>query len=141
MPQSLPSTESQRMLPRWKQASISSYSAFVGVRVESRRRSTRRSKRAIDTPKEAEALAKKLHAAEVSAAEAAMLAAQRNLKIVGIFARLRLRDGKPRYLDLIPRVWAHLQRDLAHPALAPVKAWFDREVPPELRREPPAEAA
>ena len=58
-----------------------------------------------------------------------MLAAQRNLKIVGIFARLRLRDGKPRYLDLIPRVWAHLQRDLAHPALAPLAAFVARHVP------------
>ncbi|EJL35424.1 hypothetical protein PMI02_00004 [Novosphingobium sp. AP12] len=43
------------------------------------------------------------------------------------------RDGKPRYLDLIPRVWALLERDLAHPALAPVAAWFDANIPAELR--------
>ncbi|MEM6676428.1 MAG: phosphotransferase [Pseudomonadota bacterium] len=60
----------------------------------------------------------------------AALGAQRNLKIIGIFARLALRDGKPRYLDLIPRVWAHLQRDLAHPALAPLAALVARHIPP-----------
>lgn len=60
----------------------------------------------------------------------AALGAQRNLKIVGIFARLALRDGKPRYLAMIPRVWGHLRRDLAHPALAPLAAWVARHVPP-----------
>ncbi|MCW1428570.1 aminoglycoside phosphotransferase family protein [Novosphingobium sp. JCM 18896] len=66
-------------------------------------------------------------------ADYARLGAQRNAKIVGIFVRLWKRDGKPRYLDLIPRVWALLERDLAHPALAPVAAWFDANVPAELR--------
>jgi len=58
------------------------------------------------------------------------LGAQRNLKIVGIFARLAIRDGKPRYLDLIPRVWGHLMRDLSHPALAGLARWVARHVPP-----------
>ncbi len=58
------------------------------------------------------------------------LGAQRNLKIVGIFARLAIRDAKPRYLDLIPRVWAHLMRDLADPALAPLAGWVARHLPP-----------
>lgn len=49
-----------------------------------------------------------------------LLGAQRNLRILGVFARLCLRDGKSQYLDLIPRVWGLLQRDLDHPALAPV---------------------
>ena len=48
----------------------------------------------------------------------AVMAAQRNAKIVGIFARLYKRDGKPRYLAFLPRVWGYLERDLAHPALA-----------------------
>lgn len=48
----------------------------------------------------------------------ACLGVQRNLRIIGIFARLAKRDGKSRYLDLLPRVWAHLQRDLSHPAMA-----------------------
>ena len=66
-------------------------------------------------------------------ADYARLGAQRNAKIVGIFVRLWRRDGKPRYLALIPRVWALLERDLAHPALAPVARWFDANVPAELR--------
>jgi aminoglycoside/choline kinase family phosphotransferase len=60
----------------------------------------------------------------------AILAAQRNLKIVGIFARLCIRDGKPSYVDLIPRVWAHLARDLAHPALADLAQFVAAHVPP-----------
>ena len=67
------------------------------------------------------------------AADYARLGAQRNAKIVGIFVRLWQRDGKPRYLDLIPRVWQLLERDLAHPALEPVARWFDANIPPELR--------
>lgn len=43
---------------------------------------------------------------------------QRNLRILGIFARLCRAAGKPAYVDLIPRVWGHLQDDLSHPALA-----------------------
>ena len=66
-------------------------------------------------------------------ADYAVLGAQRNAKIVGIFVRLCKRDGKPRYLDLIPRVWAQMERDLAHPALAPVAAWFDAQIPAQLR--------
>lgn len=52
------------------------------------------------------------------AAACAALAAQRNLRILGVFARLAIRDAKPGYVALIPRVWAHLAADLAHPALA-----------------------
>ena len=66
-------------------------------------------------------------------ADYARLGAQRNAKIVGIFVRLWQRDGKPRYLDYIPRVWAMLERDLIHPALAPVAQWFDANIPNELR--------
>ncbi len=66
----------------------------------------------------------------------AVFGAQRNTKIVGIFTRLWRRDGKRLYLDFIPRVWRHLDRDLAHPALEPVRRWFDRHCPPALRRRP-----
>ncbi|MCC6940504.1 MAG: phosphotransferase [Novosphingobium sp.] len=66
-------------------------------------------------------------------ADYARLGAQRNAKIVGIFVRLWKRDGKPRYLDYIPRVWAAMERDLAHPALAPVAAWFDANIPADVR--------
>ncbi len=66
-------------------------------------------------------------------ADYARLGAQRNAKILGIFVRLWKRDGKPRYLDYIPRVWAAMERDLAHPALAPVRGWFDANIPADLR--------
>ncbi|TCM79996.1 aminoglycoside phosphotransferase family protein [Rhodovulum steppense] len=52
----------------------------------------------------------------------ALLGAQRNLRILGVFARLCLRDGKPGYLPLLPRVWGHLMCDLSHPDLAPLRA-------------------
>jgi aminoglycoside/choline kinase family phosphotransferase len=66
-------------------------------------------------------------------ADYARLGAQRNAKIVGIFARLWKRDGKPRYLAMIPRVWDALERDLKHPALAPVAEWFAANVPQAIR--------
>ena len=71
----------------------------------------------------------------------AVLGAQRNAKIIGIFTRLWKRDGKPVYLPHIARVWRLLERDLAHPALAEVSAWFERVVPPALRRAPDPGAA
>ncbi|MEM6584356.1 MAG: phosphotransferase [Pseudomonadota bacterium] len=66
-------------------------------------------------------------------ADYAVLGAQRNAKIVGIFTRLFKRDGKPRYLAMIPRVWRLLEADLKNPALAPVAAWFDAHIPDDLR--------
>jgi len=57
------------------------------------------------------------------------LAAQRASKILGIFNRLNVRDGKPQYLRHMPRVWAYLQRSLAHPSLAPLNEWYSRHVP------------
>ncbi|MDT8857577.1 phosphotransferase [Paracoccaceae bacterium Fryx2] len=59
----------------------------------------------------------------------AVLGAQRALRILGIFARLCLKDGKPQYLRLIPRVWGQLQQNLAHPALAPLRTICDRLLP------------
>ena len=47
----------------------------------------------------------------------AVQAAQRNLRILGVFARLSLHYNKPHYVDLIPRVWCHLEHDLTHPDL------------------------
>lgn len=64
----------------------------------------------------------------------AIMGAQRNLKIIGIFARLNKRDGKPQYLDYIPRVWRYLEEDLKHPALAKLKIWLDTYVPQECRK-------
>lgn len=59
----------------------------------------------------------------------AVLGAQRNLRILGVFARLAATRGKPHYIDLIPRVWAHLKHDLTHPALAPVAAILSQSLP------------
>lgn len=67
----------------------------------------------------------------------AVLGAQRNLKIIGIFTRLCLRDGKPKYLSLLPRVWQHLENDLRHPSLLPLKQWLDRNVPNSSRNDKP----
>ncbi len=58
------------------------------------------------------------------------MAAQRASKILGIFARLDRRDGKPQYLRHLPRVWAYVQRALNHPSLAPLAAWYKTNVPP-----------
>jgi tRNA threonylcarbamoyl adenosine modification protein YjeE len=63
----------------------------------------------------------------------ATLGAQRNSKILGIFARLAKRDGKRGYLSHIPRVARYLERNLSHPALAQLRAWYGRELPPADR--------
>jgi aminoglycoside/choline kinase family phosphotransferase len=67
-----------------------------------------------------------------------VIGAQRSTRILGTFARLKLRDSKPAYLAHIPRVWRWVGQDLAHPALAPVQTWFDRHLPPALRTVPGA---
>lgn len=71
----------------------------------------------------------------------ALLGAQRSIKIIGIFTRLWKRDGKPRYLDHLPRLWRLVERNFEHPALAPVKAWFDDHVPADLRQIDPRSKA
>jgi aminoglycoside/choline kinase family phosphotransferase len=55
------------------------------------------------------------------------------VRILGIFARLTTRDGKPRYATLMPRLWGYLDRCLADPGLAGLKAWLDHHVPAEAR--------
>jgi N-acetylmuramate 1-kinase len=59
----------------------------------------------------------------------ALLGAQRNTKILGIFARLAIRDGKPQYLQHIPRIRGYLARNLGHPALRELKRWYDTHLP------------
>ncbi len=70
-----------------------------------------------------------------------VLGAQRHCKVLGIFTRLRDRDGKPGYLVHVPRLWRMLEAALARPALAALRGWFDAHLPPELRTAPPARAA
>ncbi len=67
---------------------------------------------------------------------AAILAAQRNAKIIGIFTRLWRRDGKPQYLVHVPRVWRLLEADLREPALRRLGRWIDRHLPLAVRRIP-----
>jgi aminoglycoside/choline kinase family phosphotransferase len=75
------------------------------------------------------------------ARSAAILAAQRNCKIVGLFVRLWRRDGKPGYLPHIPRVWRLIEEDLRDPALMPIAGWLDRHLPRSVRRVPQARSA
>lgn len=63
------------------------------------------------------------------------LAAQRNTRILGVFVRLWKRDGKAGYRRFQPRMWGLLERDLAQPALVPVRTWFDANVPASKRAE------
>lgn len=69
------------------------------------------------------------HDAQAFRTAYATLGAQRNLKIIGIFARLCLRDGKAHYPAMIPRVWAHLMGDLAHPHLQALRDFVTRHLP------------
>lgn len=66
----------------------------------------------------------------------AALGAQRNTKILGIFARLAKRDGKRQYLAHIPRIWRYLARDLGHPDLHELETWYHRYFRPETRYKP-----
>ena len=60
--------------------------------------------------------------------------AQRNARLVGLWLRLLKRDGKPQYLQHLPRTWGYLDRNLSQPHLAALKAWYDHHFPPPLRR-------
>ena len=70
---------------------------------------------------------------EAFLADYAALAALNEARILGIFARLIVRDGKPRYRAFLPRMWRWLGHDLKAPGLESLKAWFDRVVPEEAR--------
>ena len=61
------------------------------------------------------------------------LAAQRNTRILGVFCRLWKRDGKERYKQFQPRMWGLLERDLAQQNLAPLRRWFDSNIPSSYR--------
>jgi tRNA threonylcarbamoyl adenosine modification protein YjeE len=62
----------------------------------------------------------------------AIMSAQRNTRLLGTFARLNRRDGKPQYLRHQPRIWTYLTRSLAHPALARFREWYAANVPPPV---------
>lgn len=62
-----------------------------------------------------------------------LLGALNIVRILGIFARLVVRDGKPRYLAFMPRLWSYLDRCLADPVTAGLKAWLDAHIPAGAR--------
>jgi tRNA threonylcarbamoyl adenosine modification protein YjeE len=64
----------------------------------------------------------------------AVMSAQRNTRLLGTFARLNRRDGKPQYLRHQPRIWTYLNRSLAHPVLARTREWYAANVPPPIPR-------
>ncbi|MEM6650653.1 MAG: aminoglycoside phosphotransferase, partial [Pseudomonadota bacterium] len=65
----------------------------------------------------------------VYAMDYAILAAQRNMKILGVFVRLAVRDKKPQYRDFLPRMHRHIAKDLDRPEAAPLREWTARYVP------------
>jgi aminoglycoside/choline kinase family phosphotransferase len=69
---------------------------------------------------------------ETFVANYAIMGAQRATKILGLFTRLDRRDGKPQYLRLLPRIEQTLARNLAHPALEPLRRWFETQLPRAL---------
>ena len=70
---------------------------------------------------------------EAFLADYAALAALNEARILGIFARLIFRDGKPRYGAFMPRMWRQLNRNLQNPAMAGLKRWFEANVSAEVR--------
>ena len=65
----------------------------------------------------------------------AVMGAQRATKILGLFARLDKRDGKPQYLAHLPRIEAYLAKGLAHPLMQPIKLWYQTHLPRALEGE------
>lgn len=66
--------------------------------------------------------------------ELAVLGALNTMRILGIFSRLAGRDGKVRYLNFMPRMWAHLARTLEHPALADARDFVASVARPYLEK-------
>lgn len=65
-----------------------------------------------------------------------IVAAKRHVRVIGVFTRLKARDGKDKYLKHIPRVWKLLEEHLNEPYLLPLKNWLDDVVPTNLRKTP-----
>jgi tRNA threonylcarbamoyl adenosine modification protein YjeE len=56
----------------------------------------------------------------------AIMSAQRNCKLAGLWVRLEQRDGKRGYLRHMPRTLSYLRTALEHEALAPLRDWCAR---------------
>ena len=67
--------------------------------------------------------------------DADLIGVQRHLKVIGIFARLNHRDGKPKYLADVPRFFAYLDGVLPrHPDLAGLQRFVEHRVKPAMSR-------
>lgn len=99
----------------------------------------------VDVPVALEQAGMKRYCETVTAAEpdfdrAAFLAAyatfglQRNTRLVGLWVRLLKRDGKPQYLQHMPRTWDYVARNLQHSNLADLKIWYDHHFPDAIRK-------
>lgn len=62
-----------------------------------------------------------------------IFAIQRNLKIIGVFARQATLHKNHHYLSYLPRVWRHVNHDLKHPLLLPIKKWLEKLAPLQLK--------
>lgn len=95
-------------------------------------------RRDVSPAREAASLERYLAAEPIVARESFMadygaVAALHACRLIGLFTRLTVRDGKPRYAGYIPRMWGYLARDLKAPGMEPLAAWFERYVPLEVR--------
>ena len=67
--------------------------------------------------------------------DADLIGVQRHLKVIGIFARLHHRDGKPKYLADVPRFFAYLDAVLPrHPGLHDLQRFIAHKVKPAMAR-------
>jgi len=65
-----------------------------------------------------------------------LMGLQRHIKVLGIFSRLYLRDGKHRYLDDLPLVVRYMMEQLkSQPKLKEFALWFEQRLLPQISRE------
>ncbi len=65
-----------------------------------------------------------------------IVAVKRHLRVIGVFTRLKARDGKDKYLQHIARVWRLLESHLDLPYMQPLQQWLDKVVSKDLRKAP-----
>ena len=62
-----------------------------------------------------------------------IMAAQRHTRVIGTFSRLKIRDGKPEYIQHLPRIWKYIEQCLENPYLKKLGLWFRKNIPDNLR--------
>ena len=61
--------------------------------------------------------------------ELAFYSVQRNLKILGIFSRLNLRDNKSKYMGYNDNAWKYIESNLNNPTMSDLKVWLKKILP------------